>query len=357
MKYINEICNGCGRKITEDDDIVVCPECGTPQHRECWKKENRCVNEHLHTENFEWKPKHTAPLAEKKDDVKMRPCPFCGHENPYDAKECENCSQPFEMFGRSIFPKESTEDTHTKTEYSYKPPFDVGREKNNGDSYSPEQGDTLEDKPFVFNSGAYDSTVLGVETKNFAGYVRTSIPSYYRKFKRFENGKKVSFNFAAFFFCPFWFFFRKLYKAGIVFLTLSLALSIALYTPLTDTFDAFSEISQFIAESTAEDGTITEGNYNIINEEIENFASENADAIYLFFAGELIINLTAAFVADILYKKKFLNDTEEIEEESQGINEKRYALTLGKGGVSFLAPVLAYIIMQILSSILVQVFF
>ncbi|MGN1348511.1 MAG: RING finger protein, partial [Acutalibacteraceae bacterium] len=34
MNYNNEICNGCGRKFSEGDDIVTCPECGTPQHRE-----------------------------------------------------------------------------------------------------------------------------------------------------------------------------------------------------------------------------------------------------------------------------------------------------------------------------------
>lgn len=361
MKYINEICNGCGRKITEDDNIVVCPECGTPQHRECWKKENKCVNEHLHTENFEWKPKHADPVtAENTAKTKMRPCPFCGHENPYDAKECENCSQPFEMFGRSIFPKENDEEKpHTDTGYAYKPPFEIDYEepKNDGNSYSPERNEMPERKAFALNSGTYDPTVLGVETKSFAGYVRTSIPSYYKKFKRFENGKKVSFNFAAFFFCPFWFFFRKLYKAGIVFLTLSLALSIAFYTPLNEAYDTFTEISQFITESSGEDGTITEGNYNIINQKIEKFAKENMSTIYLFFGGELLINLAAAFTADILYKKKFLGDIKEIDEESQGINEKRYALTLGKGGVSFLAPVLAYVVMQLLSSLLVQVFF
>ena len=64
MKYTNEICQGCGRKFTDEDDIVTCPECGTPQHRECWLKEHKCVNEHLHGEDFEWRPKH-APEKEE----------------------------------------------------------------------------------------------------------------------------------------------------------------------------------------------------------------------------------------------------------------------------------------------------
>ena len=33
--YINEKCISCGKEFTKDDDVVVCPECGTPYHRGC----------------------------------------------------------------------------------------------------------------------------------------------------------------------------------------------------------------------------------------------------------------------------------------------------------------------------------
>ena len=42
MDYIGEICPVCGKSFTADDDIVVCPDCGTPHHRECYKTENKC---------------------------------------------------------------------------------------------------------------------------------------------------------------------------------------------------------------------------------------------------------------------------------------------------------------------------
>lgn len=37
MKYTGIPCAACGKKFTAEDDVVVCPECGTPYHRACYK--------------------------------------------------------------------------------------------------------------------------------------------------------------------------------------------------------------------------------------------------------------------------------------------------------------------------------
>ena len=65
MDYRGQHCPICGKEFCDGDDIVVCPECGTPYHRECYKTAGHCVNEERHGENFEWKPE-TAPHAEEK---------------------------------------------------------------------------------------------------------------------------------------------------------------------------------------------------------------------------------------------------------------------------------------------------
>ncbi len=57
MRYISEVCETCGKKFVDGDDVVVCPICGTPHHRSCYEKEGHCVNENKHG-NFEWKPTH-----------------------------------------------------------------------------------------------------------------------------------------------------------------------------------------------------------------------------------------------------------------------------------------------------------
>ena len=62
MDYRGQHCPICGKEFCDGDDIVVCPECGTPYHRECYKTAGHCVNEERHGESFEWKPE-TAPQA------------------------------------------------------------------------------------------------------------------------------------------------------------------------------------------------------------------------------------------------------------------------------------------------------
>ena len=46
--YTGKKCFSCGEVFKDGDDIVVCPECGTPYHRECYLKEGKCINDALH---------------------------------------------------------------------------------------------------------------------------------------------------------------------------------------------------------------------------------------------------------------------------------------------------------------------
>lgn len=71
MDYRGQHCPICGKEFCDGDDIVVCPECGTPYHRECYKTAGHCVNEERHGENFEWKPE-TAPHAKEKTRMSVK---------------------------------------------------------------------------------------------------------------------------------------------------------------------------------------------------------------------------------------------------------------------------------------------
>lgn len=51
MKYTNYKCPVCSNQFIEDDDIVVCPECGTPHHRECYIQNGNCANADKHGTN------------------------------------------------------------------------------------------------------------------------------------------------------------------------------------------------------------------------------------------------------------------------------------------------------------------
>ena len=73
-RYTNNHCPVCEQAFTDADDIVVCPECGTPYHRECWKKVGACVHEAEHAAGFEWKP--DADPADEADTARhLAVCP------------------------------------------------------------------------------------------------------------------------------------------------------------------------------------------------------------------------------------------------------------------------------------------
>ena len=52
--YDNKSCPVCGNAFEEGDDIVVCPECGTPHHRECYNLSGHCVNAGLHKSGYSY---------------------------------------------------------------------------------------------------------------------------------------------------------------------------------------------------------------------------------------------------------------------------------------------------------------
>ncbi|MBR6552434.1 MAG: hypothetical protein IKT89_06290 [Clostridia bacterium] len=56
MRFENQICPVCEEKFKENDEIVVCPECGTPHHRDCYINLGECKNSPLHNENFTFEP-------------------------------------------------------------------------------------------------------------------------------------------------------------------------------------------------------------------------------------------------------------------------------------------------------------
>ncbi len=64
MNFSNYKCPVCENVFTEEDDVVVCPDCGTPHHRECFIKNNKCFNEDKHGAIIE------KLLAEEKTELK-----------------------------------------------------------------------------------------------------------------------------------------------------------------------------------------------------------------------------------------------------------------------------------------------
>ncbi len=53
-RFTDKLCPVCRIRFTEIDDVVVCPDCGTPHHRSCYAENGSCGVEQYHSAGFTW---------------------------------------------------------------------------------------------------------------------------------------------------------------------------------------------------------------------------------------------------------------------------------------------------------------
>lgn len=213
-KYIGEKCIVCGETFSETDDIVVCPDCGTPYHRACWQEKGCCVNDEIHNSGKFWQPEVKEPAQE------MIRCSRCGTENPSTMHFCGQCGLPLNNNEGDV-PRPFNEDTVA--------------EKNSANAAQSEQGDGEQSPLGIFGPAVPGKTIKltaqsdigGIKLGDYMEYAGKSSFYMIASFIRFAATKgKVSFNFGAFFFPEFYMFYRKMNKKGALFLLLTFLLSL-----------------------------------------------------------------------------------------------------------------------------------
>ncbi len=374
MRYTNEKCDGCGKIFTDDEDIVVCPECATPQHRECYKNHGGCVNSHKHGEDFTWTNSdnlvsYAVPVPEK---AKTIPCPNCGYGNPEGSDHCKQCSMKFTLFGYNVVDASAKEEEKEKEAQQtppapesnipeYEAPFTLGEgegfendstpvtdtaptrdeiEQKLIDVISSSSGFSPDGEDFSFG-GPFpkEDKTCGVHTNLMGAFIGSSSMKYIEKFKRFDFGHKISFNFAALFFSPYWFFYRKLIKPGIIFMTVNLCLSI-IATP---------SLLEFVNKATP----LLEKLPTVTDEGLAATMLMELEALYvpvIAFAGiQFLVNLVAGFIANPLYRKYTVSSLKEIASFENQKNSMAYLLR--KGGVAPLYALGAMLAENLLTSI------
>ena len=377
MIYKGNTCDGCGKVFTEDDDIVVCPECATPQHRECYEKGDCCVNEHLHSDSYEWKSslpqeeKKPEDAPEEEKEVETSPCPNCGYHNPKGTKQCKNCSMKLVVFGIDL--ADSIDDKKNDTENSkdvtkYEPPFTLGQ--GEGFEYTENEenkqpSDENQDSPAAaptpeqigqsvldhLASSSYDSYqqsfVSGVQVKLLHALIGSNAYKYVQKFRKMDNGNKISFNWAAFFFSPYWYFYRKLYKPGIIFMTIYLLVSIA----ITPAYTKFADLVMPIAEN-------PDFFVNMSEAALLEYMTKMSEAMYPVMAFSLVsfaVNLLSGFIANILYRNYTIRNAKSV---IAAKTKTEATMLISKlGGISLLALMISYLAEQGISLIISNLMF
>lgn len=304
--YNEKKCDGCAEIMHEDEDIVVCPECGTPQHRECYNKNNACVNVHLHAEGFDWK------------------------------------------MANETVPEENPVQPENQSKIEVEPP--VFAETNTVDFPNIPLPTFMADGVYVNGQLLQsDEAIDGVTVKEMVNYTQVNSKHYIKNF--FKNkGKKsfLSWNWGAFFFTPAWFFYRKLYKLGAVFLAFTVAATIAV-TPYLDIIEeSYARIEPLRAELQQASETFskeqTDANLENVARITDLILKESKTVMPYIFAVEFLTFIlpcvAAALLANNFYRKKMLEDIHFAKSASQDSRIINYSL-IRRGGVSVLAGLFA----------------
>jgi len=294
MKYNNYKCDSCQKQFDEKDDIVVCPECGTPQHRDCYNLKGECVNAAKHGTGYSWigehkSEQHAEPERKQSESDKKDPivCPTCGCENEPGSERCSQCGQKFTVFGINIVERnQELEKEEMKR---------LGESET--DENQPELERLINARVRALAPGITDEQkkerLCGQTICDTVAFIGNSAGTYVKKFRKIERENKRTFNWGAFFFTPCWFFFRKLYKPGIIFLTISLALSIISISP-SSAFQSF--ISSYTTEQLR---AMTQAEASAFMEQYTSLMIP----IAIISIIQLIVNIVAGLIADRMYKK------------------------------------------------------
>ena len=287
FRYLNEKCPVCNSQFRPDDDIVVCPYCGTPHHRECFKENTKCANEEKHGKGFRWEPDFITP-----EETAQAPLAESAAENMPDAK--------FTPFGMPVPPM-------------YQNPF----------ASFPQE------------------TEEGIKTEETALFVRHEAPKYIQQFFKIKE-KRKTWNWAAFFFTPYWFFYRKMYKLGAIFLALTLLLTAGI-NMLSPVQTLYNDVTEWTEKYNAED--IDE----LTDAELQQAFIERNEMIIGNPSGSVLVVVQAAlslamqifvgFKANKWYYDHTVREIKKIHSEEPQ-TDIRFAL-IRRGGTSYSAAFLA----------------
>lgn len=201
--YTGQSCFHCQKPFQPEDDVVVCPECGTPYHRACWQETDHCTNFQLHETGGSWKPVQQEEESAKEE---TRRCPRCGTDNPVQQAFCGHC-------GMILNASQAADPSQRGAQWQNTSAEDICCGLDPNEQY---EGERLED---------------------VANFVRTNTMYYIPIFKKFrETGSKLSMNLISALLPHFYFASRKMW--GMTFLViiafLLLNLPSELYSFVTD---------------------------------------------------------------------------------------------------------------------------
>ena len=185
-RYTGNHCPVCEQAFTDEDDIVVCPDCGTPYHRACWQKVGACMHKSEHAAGFEWQPEF-GPEAEKA--AHEATCPNCGTHNQPGAAQCSHCGCPLP---KDDGPRPDPKDEDAQVPIYARDPSTVHKPDNSRTTPGPRIDTyTADDNGGICRREiGPEDTIDGIKAKDWAAYVGRSPMYYLMQFFRMSMTKQ-----------------------------------------------------------------------------------------------------------------------------------------------------------------------
>ena len=310
MDYKGHVCPVCNKAFENGDDVVVCPVCGTPHHRDCYEELGHCINLNRHRENYDYKRECEVNSVEDEEIT----CDFCGAKNPKDSKFCNICGKPV---GAN---KANTADSDS--ERTANPQGGFG-----GAIFMDPLGGVKADEDLGQN----------VKASEAAKFVKTSTPYFIPQFKQLKEKGKTRFSFVGFIFGGGWLLYRKMYAIGIV---VCLIMALLLFGDLfTNVY--YGEAVKAIESSYSEmlNGMMRSYSLNFFGQIGEFFASLTAEqlTVCIFRTSISVLNIILRIVCAIFgnrwYYKHTIKNISKIKTNSASQQEVDTNLNT-KGGVN-----------------------
>ena len=337
--YENTNCPVCGKQFKNDDDVVTCPICGTPHHRECYEKLGKCANEELHKDGFDFYDSHKKEEQKSNNQEKNNKATFYNPNNSNINKDLASQSQT-----------------------------------NNNDDSNKSANQFTPTPTTIYTTYDNDKELIdGKSVSDVALSVGVNAQSFIPKFKQLSRKeKKFKWNWCAFIFGPFYMMFRKMYKAGTAFFTANIVTTLLAgaacfkFAPECAGLYVKALSGELAANATSmADQTVALQNALQSATDVNTFMMIVNIAMIILFTLKIVIG----FVTNTLYKNQIINNINKIESDlndstkTQNIfmysmgqmptdEDLRKMMLVKKGNVSFFAPLLAYFALEAIMMII-----
>lgn len=298
-------CVRCHACLFPEDDIVYCPVCGAPHHRECYNQLGHCALEEFHGTDRQYDK-----VKAREEEQAAAEMPNTG-ENAEGLITCQMCHEKYD-FALNACPK-------------------------CGAPNIAKAGGSFVNFDFLGGVPADYDIGDGITADEAKRFVAANTPRYIPKFAVLNAKNKLSWNWLAFLFPCGWMLSRKMYKNGII-AGLLTVISSLFYLPF---MNAINNLGTTPGETQAQ----------IMQSIYEHLPKMGAAVIAALLAGfvlNIAVRILSALFGDYLYKQYAISSIKTIRAESEDMDYDYRK----KGGVNIFLFLLGTMAVQYLPALI-----